>query len=154
MPPPMPSAQRRLFLIAVAILVIEILATVLAVALDWPAQFGGVGTDAGEEWASRGTAISPPLVPLILLGIAAGLLLVRARAATLLASVVAAILGVLFAIGSIGEAVADATPDVSQAVLLASGITGTLMGVALVAGAAATLRTLRGVEAGRAGRAG
>lgn len=151
MPPPMPSAQRRLFLIAVAILVIEILATVLAVALDWPAQFGGVGTDAGEEWASRGTAISPPLVPLILLGIAAGLLLARARAATLLACVVAAILGVLFAVGSIGEAVAAATPDVSQAVLLASGITGVLMGVALVAGAAAVLPTLRGVEAGRAG---
>jgi len=47
--------------------VLEVVATVVAVLVNWPSPFGGVGTDAGAELVTRGTAISAPLLPLVLL---------------------------------------------------------------------------------------
>lgn len=46
----------------------------VAVGLNWPSQFGGVGTDAGDELLTRGTAISATLLPIAIL--VASLLLV------------------------------------------------------------------------------
>jgi drug/metabolite transporter (DMT)-like permease len=123
--------RQRLFRFGAFVLVFQIAATIVAVALDLPAQFGDVGTDAADEFASRGTAISAPLLPLVVLALALVLLRRRDRWATV-ACVVMAILGVLFTIGSIGEALADTTEDVSRAVLVGSGIVGSVLGVGLV----------------------
>ncbi len=56
-------ANTRLSVFALVVLIANALATTVAVAANWPSQFGGVGTDAGQEWLSRGTAISAPLAP-------------------------------------------------------------------------------------------
>lgn len=128
------------------VLGVTILATVVAVILNLPAQFGGVGTDAASEFAERGTAIGPPLAPLVVL--AASLLLLRRHDAwATLACVVVAILGVLFVIGAVGEALAAGTSDVSKAVLVASGIVGGLIGVTLTSLAIAAILARRNLSA-------
>src|SRR5687768_14045557 len=59
-------ANTRLSLFALVVLIANVLAATLAVAVNWPSQFGGVvGTDAGQDWLSRGTAISAPLAPVM-----------------------------------------------------------------------------------------
>ena len=126
-----------------AVVVLELLATGLAVALDLPAQFGATGTDAAAEFASRGTAISPPPLPLAVLAVAAGLAL-RPRGGGHGGRGAAVVIGVLFAIGSLGEATAPATPDVGTAVLVGSGIAGVAIALALVAGGVRAIATGRG----------
>lgn len=127
----MPVPQQRLFTLGVVVLVAAIVATVIAVIVNLPAQFGDVGTDAGSEFASRGTVISPPIAPLIAL--AASLVLLRRNDVWATAAcVVIALLGILFVIGSVGEAAADATPDVSKGVLVGAGVVGAAIGSALV----------------------
>ena len=59
------TANTRLSVFALVVLVASVLAAALAVALNWPSQFGGVGTDAGQDLLSRGTAISAPLAPAV-----------------------------------------------------------------------------------------
>ena len=143
----MPVAQVRLLAFGAVVLGVEIIATIVAIVLNLPAQFGGVGTDAGSEFAARGTAISPPIAPLIVL--AGSLLLLRRsdRWATV-GCVIVGLLGVLFAIGSIGEAAANGTPDVPRAVLVGSGVVGSLIGVTLVfLAVAALMARSRGSEA-------
>ena len=54
-------AQLRLFTLVLLAL------NVLDGAANLPAQFGGLGTDAGEEFLTRGTAISAPLLPVVLM---------------------------------------------------------------------------------------
>ena len=125
-------------MLAAVVLGVEIVATVAAIVLNLPAQFGGVGTDAASEFAARGTAISPPLGPLIVLAASLALLRRNDRWATV-GCVIVLVLGVLFGIGSIGEAVAAETPDVSKTVLVGSGIVGVLIGASLVAMAIAAL---------------
>ena len=61
------SATVRLWWFTLVLLALNVIATVVAVALNLPAQFGGVGTDAGDEFLSRGTAISAPLLPVVLM---------------------------------------------------------------------------------------
>ena len=98
-------------------------ATVVAIVANLPSQFGGVGTDAGREFLSRGTAISAPLVPMIVL--AASIVLLRRTDRWANVGVGATCLvGVLFLIGGLGEAFAKETPDTPKAVLVASGIVG------------------------------
>ena len=59
------TANRRLSVFALVVLVANVLAAALAVWVNWPSQFGGVGTDAGQDLLSRGTAISAPLAPVL-----------------------------------------------------------------------------------------
>jgi hypothetical protein len=135
----MTTTRRRLAALCLGVLVLELAATAVAVALDLPAQFGGAGTDAGAEFASRGTAVSPPLAPLAVLALAA-VLLFRGGRAAVAGAVLAGLLGVVFAVASVGEAVAPATPEVARAVLVGSGVVGVAVGAALVAGAVLSLR--------------
>ncbi len=138
----MPVAQLRLLVFGAGVLVLEIVATIVAIVLNLPAQFGDTGTDAGSEFATRGTAISPPIAPLIILAGSLLLLRRRDRWATV-GCVIIGLLGVLFTTGSIGEAAANGTPDVPKAVLLGSGIVGSVIGATLVflAVAAVTARS-------------
>lgn len=111
-------------------LVLNVVATAVAVAVNWPAQFGGVGTDAGGEFITRGTAISAPLLPVVLLLIVVGL--AGRRDVWGWAGIVAAYLtAVVVFIGGLGELLADATPDTPKAVLVASGVAWAVVAVIL-----------------------
>ena len=61
------NAALRLRRFALAVLVLNVVATVVAVVVNLPSQFGRVGTDAGSEFLTSGTAISAPLLPVVLL---------------------------------------------------------------------------------------
>jgi hypothetical protein len=108
----------------------------VALAANWPAQFGDAGTDAGAEWVSRGTALTAPVLPLAVLALA---LLLAWRGGTVLRRagvVLAGLCGLVLVVGSLGEAAAPATAEAGKAVLVASGIVGTLLGGTLAAAAA------------------
>ena len=64
---------KRLSLFVIALLVLN----VVAVVVNLPAQFDGVGTDAGSEVFGRGTALSAPWPPMALLVLVAALARVR-----------------------------------------------------------------------------
>ena len=95
------------------------------------AQFGGVGTNAGKEFFTRGTAISAPLLPVVLM-VVAFLAPRRDRLSWVgvsLAYVTAAVVG----IGGVGEMVAEPTEDTSRAVLTISGIAWLVVAAVLIA---------------------
>lgn len=140
---PDPVAAARLRVFTLALLVLNVLATIVAVVVNLPAQFGGVGTDAGEELLTRGTAISAPLLPVVLMLLVVVLAGRRDRWSWVgvgLAYLTAALVG----IGGIGEMAAELTPDTSDAVLTVSGIAWLVISAVLVALAtAATVRRRR-----------
>ncbi len=138
--------RRILLQLGSGILIFQLLAAALAIAANWPAQFGGAGTDAGAEALTRGTALSAPLVPLLILAVGLACLwrgAVRAGAGVLGAVAVAMLAG------SLGEALAPGTSDVPKAVLVASGVIGTVLSAAVLLLAAAVWRESRAVRAGR-----
>ena len=104
-----------------AVFLLNFVAAAVAVAVNWPSQFGGVGTDAGEEVLSRGTAISAPLLPIAILVVS--LLLVWRGGRLLTVGVVGiAVTAAMFLIGGIGELTAEETADTPKVVLVAAGI--------------------------------
>ena len=135
-------ARRRLLRFGVAVLVLNVLAAAVAVAFNWPSQFGSVGTDAGDELLTRGTAISAPLLPVALLVVSLLLVWRGGRA------LVAGILGVLITaamvlIGGIGELTAAGTSDTPKAVLVVAGVVWILIAAFLAWLAVAALRERR-----------
>lgn len=131
-------AQLRRF--TLVLLALNVLATVVAVAANLPAQFGGVGTDAGEEFLTRGTAISAPLLPVVLM-----LLVVLLASRRDRWSWVAVVLGYgtafVVGIGGIGELAAEPTADTPGTVLITSGIAWLMVAAVLIA--LATLAVVR-----------
>jgi hypothetical protein len=114
-------ALRRLYWFGIAILVWNIFAAIVAVAANWPSQFGRVGTDARADVLATGTAISAPALPLAILIFS--LLLIRARNRWAWIGVVAFIIvALLFVIGGVGELLAPATPDTPKPVLVFGGL--------------------------------
>ena len=128
--------------------VLLLAATLLAIVAGWPAQFGGAGDpDAvAAEFLIRGTALSPPAVPLALFA-GAALLSRRRGAAGVAATAVVMLLGIVFVVGGLGEATAPATADVPALALTASGGAAALLGVAVLVLGVLALRE-------RAGRSG
>ncbi len=134
------AAASRLRWFTLALLVLNVIATIIAVVANLPAQFGGVGTDAGKEFVTRGTAISAPLLPVVLMVLVVLLAPRRDRwswVGVALAYITAAVVG----IGGVGEMVAEPTADTSGAVLTISGIAW--LAVAAVLFALATLAVVR-----------
>jgi hypothetical protein len=127
---------------ALVVLAEQLVATCVALAVNLPSQFGGVGEDATPEFVSRGTAISAPVLPLVLLAIAALLALRRDRWGVV-GTVAICVLSAFFVIGSLGEAVAEPTPDVSSTVLVAFGLLGAALGVTLLSLGVLELRRRR-----------
>ena len=134
------EANYRLLRFSVGVLILNVVAAVVAVAVNWPAQFGQVGTDAGAEVLISGTAISAPLIP-----VAALLVVVifgRHRGALGWVAIVAAVFAAaLVIIGGVGELTAEPTVDTPQAVLVVSGLVWSMVGIVL-----AYLATVAGVE--------
>ena len=115
-------ASTRLSVFAGAVLIVNLLMARLAVAVNWPSQFGGVaGTDAGQDWLSRGTAISAPLAPVACFVLIA--ILVRFESwVGWLGIGLAFLAGLLALIGGMGELVAEPTADVGRTVLVLAGV--------------------------------
>ncbi len=111
---------------ALATLALQIVLAVVSIALNWPSQFDGVGTDAGDEFATRGTALAPPLVPIAVFAAGIALAARRDRWATF-GIVLVCLMCTLFVVGSVGELRAEPTDDVPRAVLVASGVLGLLL---------------------------
>lgn len=129
---PDPAAASRLRWFTLALLVLNVIATIIAVVANLPAQFGGVGTDAGKEFLTRGTAISAPLLPVVLMVLVALLAPRRDRLSWVgvaLAYLTAAVVG----IGGVGEMVAEPTADTSRAVLTVSGVAWLVVAAVLIA---------------------
>ena len=137
-------ASTRLSLFALAVLIANVVAATLAVALNWPSQFGGVvGTDAGQDWLSRGTAISAPLAPVVCFVLIA--ILVRFRSwVGWLGIGLAFLTGALVFVGGMGELVAEPTSDVTRAVLIMAGVLWGVIAVILVVLGTAATRERRG----------
>jgi len=136
------TANTRLSVFAVVVLIANVLAAALAVAFNWPSQFGGVGTDAGQDLLSRGTAISAPLAPVV------GLILIAimVRFTNWVGWVgvgLTFLTGVLVFVGGMGELVAEPTEDAPRAVLIASGVFwGGIAAIFVVLGIAAARERL------------
>lgn len=140
---PDPVAASRLRWFTLALLVLNVVATIIAVVVNLPAQFGGVGTDAGKEFVTRGTAISAPLLPVVLMVLVVLLAPRRDRwswVGVALAYITAALVG----IGGVGEMVAEPTADTSGVVLTISGIVALVVAAVLI-----ILATAAGVRSRR-----
>jgi hypothetical protein len=124
---------------AFAMLGYQVVATIVAVAANYPSQFDHTGTDAGAELFSRGTALSAP-VPILLALAAAAVFALRRGWLGLVGAVVVGLIAVVFVVGFLGEAFAEPTPDVSKPVLVSSGVIGAVLSLALVAAAALDVR--------------
>jgi hypothetical protein len=132
-------ANTRLSVFALVVLIANVLAATLAVAVNWPSQFGGVvGTDAGQDWLSRGTAISAPLAPVMCFVLIA--ILVRFRTwVGWLGIGLAFLTAVLVFVGGMGELIAEPTVHVPRAVLITAGVLwGVIAVIFVVLGTAAT----------------
>ena len=146
-------ANTRLSLFALVVLIANVLAATLAVTVNWPSQFGGVvGTDAGQEWLSRGTAISAPLAPAMCFVLIA--ILVRFDSwVGWLGIGLAFLTGVLVFVGGMGELIAEPTGDVARAVLIMAGVLwGVIAATFVVLGIAATRERLAHRDATRVAR--
>ena len=136
-------ANPRLSVFAFVVLIANVLAATLAVAVNWPSQFGGVvGTDAGQDWLSRGTAISAPLAPAVCFVLVAILVRFGNRVGWLGIGL-AFLTGILVFVGGMGELIAEPTDDVPRAVLITSGVIwGVIAAIFVVLGIAAARERL------------
>lgn len=105
-----------------------VVGAIVSIVAGWPAQFGGKGDPAEvtSEFFSRGTALAPPFVPLILFAIFVALARRTDRWGTT-AIVGTVLLSIIFIVGSLGEAFAESTPHVPRVVLISSGIIGSFV---------------------------
>ena len=131
-------ANTRLSLFALVVLIANVLAATLAVAVNWPSQFGGVGTDAGQDWyrvARRSLPRWPLCVGFVLIAI-----LVRFGSwVGWLGIGLAFLTAVLVFVGGMGELIAEPTGDAPRAVLITAGVIwGVIAAIFVVLGIAAT----------------
>jgi len=125
------EANKRLFWFTVAVLVLNAVAAMIAVRANWPAQFGQVGTDAGAEFLSSGTAISAPVVPVAALLVV--VFFVHRQGAFGWVAIVAALFAAASVIiGGLGELMAEPTVDTPKAVLTVGGLVWPLVGIVLI----------------------
>lgn len=138
------AASRRLLIAGTLFLALMVIGGLVSIAAGWPAQLGG-GADpnnvAGEA-VTRGTAFSPPLLPLLVFVVALAVS-VRPGVVGVVATVLLILISAAFIIGGLGEAFAAPTPDVPRAVLVLSGLVAVLFGLGVMVAAAARLRAGR-----------
>jgi hypothetical protein len=122
---------KRLRLFVVVVLVLNVVAAAVAIAVNWPSQFGQVRTDASEDFLAAGTAISAPVLPVALLLVT--LLLASRRGAWGWVAIGAAYLtAILLFVGAVGEFVAEGTADTPKSVLVTAGVAWAVIAVILV----------------------
>jgi hypothetical protein len=131
--------------IGLGVIALEVAGMIVAVAVNWPAQFGEAGTDAGAEALSRGTALSAPLLPLLVIGAAVVLLW---RGAVRTGAAVLSLVALVMLVGSLGEAFAPATADTPKVVLVSSGAIGVVLCAVVLTVAVAAWRAANRSRAG------
>ncbi len=137
----MTRETRRLLACSVALLAAMLAGAVLAIAAGWPAQFGGGGdpADVASESLSRGTALSPPLAPVLLFVLALAVAM-RSGVAWKIGTLLVMLISLVFVVGGLGEAFAAPTPDVPRAALVISGVVAVLLGTSVIIAAVQRLR--------------
>jgi hypothetical protein len=111
---------------AIALLVLALIGTGIGIAARLPYQFGGQGEPERimEDFVSKGTAVSPPLVALLAL-IGGALLASRAGALGRIGSGVLALLSIVFFIATIGELIGSgAFSGLAQVVVVIWSVLG------------------------------
>jgi hypothetical protein len=131
---------RRVVAVGTTIFLVSLLGLVLALIFEWPTQFdgSGVATVTMDELVAKGTATSIPVAPWIALGVFTVLARSRRWWGTV-AVVLLCLLGPLFVIGGLGEALAPSNAYVSRAVLVTSGVIAAGLGLTLLASGVADL---------------
>jgi hypothetical protein len=127
------SARPPLVVTAAILAIVSLIGFVLCLIFQWPSQFVlGQVADSRVTLSDimTGTVLSPPLVPWIILVVAA-LLATSGRWWGTVAIVVLSLLGIMFAIGGWGEAFGPANPHVPRSVLFLGGIVWILLGMSL-----------------------
>jgi hypothetical protein len=129
---------------APAVFVLVVILAVVSLVAGWPHQFGGSGSRLHvlSDFASSGTATAPPLFILVIFGLVAFTVGRRDRWGTA-ALVILLVLAMLMVVGSLGEALAAATPDVPRSVQYGSGAFGVLAALVLFVLGAMALRERR-----------
>jgi len=97
---------RALVLVSCLLLVYSVVAIVVAIAQDWPAEFSTTPSDDPQtvgQWIVRGSLVSAPLAPIAAQVVLTGLALLERYGWRLVAGVGFAVLGVVYTIGSLGE---------------------------------------------------
>lgn len=121
-----PSTQRlerRVSIAGLTLFAYGIVAATISIVNRWPAQLGGAGDPSrvAREFLSRGTATAPPLLPLLLLGVAA--LVVRSGSRWRVpATVILFIIGGLHLIGGFGEIASPDPVTTPRPVLIVAGV--------------------------------
>ena len=140
----MDATSRRLLSVSLALLAVMVVGTVVSVGQGWPAQFGGGGNpdDVAGEALTRGTALSPPLAPVVVFVLAL-LMGLRRGVLRIVGSVLLILVSLAFIVGGLGEAFAAPTDEVPRAALVISGLLAVGLGAAVVFAAAARLRDKR-----------
>lgn len=129
----------------IAVVVWNLIAAIVAVVVNWPSQFGRVGTDARADVITAGTAISAPGVPIAVLILS--LLMVRVGkkwAGVGLAGY--SIVALLFIAGGLGELFAQPTPDTPRTVLMAGGLSALTIAIVMLVLAIAAFKDRRQIE--------
>jgi hypothetical protein len=134
-------SARRLVAVSVFALAFWTVGTLVALIARWPYQFDGPGRpeDVARDMFFHGTALSAPIVP-IMLPLIGFIFLSRSRRWWgALGTIGICLVAVLTLIGALGEWFAPATPDVPRAILVASGVVGAILAPTLFLAAVADL---------------
>jgi hypothetical protein len=112
--------------LAVALIAYAIVGTVIGVAARLPYQFGGVGDPARvtEDFVARGTAVSPPVVALVVLVLA---MIIAAQRGLVgrIGSALLAVLTAIFLVPTVGEVLgAGAFSGVAQVFVIGWSLIG------------------------------
>jgi hypothetical protein len=130
----MSPTTRRLVSVSVLILGISIVGFILGAIFYWPSQVvldSSAGNNVTAANPIQGNVTSIPLPPLIALAVCAFLAPSRHWWGTL-AVVVLCLLGVLFIFGALGEVLPPPSPYVPLAVLVATAVVYSLLGLSLL----------------------
>lgn len=136
--------RQRFLRSCLVLIVVMVVGALISIAAGWPAQFGGKGDpdSVASEFLTRGTALAPPLIPLLLFALCT-FGAQRDDRWAMIATVGAVLLAVVFVIGSLGEALASETPDVPRPALVVSGVLGALLSLTVIVAGLAHLRERR-----------
>jgi hypothetical protein len=96
---------RRLIACSIALLVLWVVLTFVAVWRGWPAEVRGIGDpeNVGDEWLSRGTLLSPPLLAMVAQAVLTIVALVERRPFLAFAGFGLAVIGAYYTIAAVGE---------------------------------------------------
>jgi len=100
------AASRWLVLASCLVLVYSVFTAVLAITLDWPAEFGTSPEDDPEtiaQWIVHGSLVSAPLAPIVAQIVLTGLALLRRPGWRIASGLGFVVLGVVYLIGNLGE---------------------------------------------------